>query len=108
MSLEVLGYRVLIKPEELVEETDSGIIIQMNERIEKAARETGTIISIGPSAWKEYGNGEPWAEVGDRVLFSRYGGKMIIDSETYDDLGGGDEYYVVADNDVLCRIEENN
>lgn len=103
--LEVLGYRVMIKPDAVQEKTKGGIIIQSDRKLDKHAKHSGVIVSIGSTAWKDVGNGQPWAEVGDHVLYGKYSGTRIIDPDTVDDLTQeGDEYVLVADQDVLCKM----
>ena len=98
MKLKALGFRVLIKP--VVEtKTDSGIVLVVDEKREKIAAEKGIIVDIGPTAWKAYDDGKPWAEVSDYVLYTRYGGKLVIDPTT------AEEYICINDEDILCKIE---
>ena len=99
MNIEPVGYRVLIEPESGEKKTDSGLIIPPRERIEQ---EIGTIVAIGPLAWADHANGENWAEVGDRVLYAKYGGKMVTDPET------GVDYRCVNDEDIVCRIHSKS
>lgn len=108
--LEVCGYRVLIKPDKIEEVSVGGIIIHASEkekRREKAGIYTGTIVSVGESAWYDYTHhyGERcfknWAQVGDRVLYTKYGGRHV-------DVPGENEaedYVVVDDGDVLLILE---
>lgn len=94
-SIKPTGYRVLIEPESGEKTTESGIVIPQRERIEQ---ETGTIVAIGPLAWNDHGSGQNWAEVGDRVLYAKYGGKMVKDPDT------AIEYRIVNDEDVVAII----
>ena len=107
MNLQPLGYRVLIKPDEVqkyhkIDGTDIKIqIVTENERIEKTSMYTGKIVGIGPLAWRDYNkdtNVGNWAQVGDFVLYSRYSGKWITDPKT------GEEYVCVDDNHILCKV----
>ena len=107
MSLEVLGVRVMIRPDKVERETASGIIIQSDENLEKYNKPTGTIVSIGKQAWTDVADGTPWAKVGDHVVFAKYAGTWVVDPDTQDPLTGkGEEYVLVNDQDVLCKIEE--
>ena len=110
MKLKALGFRVLIKPDDVkkyhdVEGTDKKIeIVSANERVDKVAMYVGTVADIGPLAWLDYNktsNVGPWVKVGDRVLYSRYSGKWITDPETET------EYVVIDDNHILCKIESS-
>ena len=103
MSLEVCGHRVLIKPEHHEDEISEGALqgfkldVGDEWKREKAGTVIGKIVSIGPTAWKDFSDGQPWAKVGDRVYYARYSGKTVID--------GDDEYYIVNDEDVQCIIK---
>jgi co-chaperonin GroES (HSP10) len=109
--LKALGYRLLIKPDEIKTTTESGIEVVLDRKLEKIAIQTGTVIDIGPIAFKDYNksySSEAWCSVGDKVLFSKYGGKWIYDPETFDgfDIDKAEQYIIIDDSDVLCRIGE--
>lgn len=109
MKLKALGYRIIVKPDNLRTKTDWGLELVMDEKLEKAAIYTGTVMDIGPLAWKDYNKNytdKPWCEVGDKVLFSKYGGTWIYDPETWDvnNLDAAVEYIVLDDADVLCKV----
>ena len=99
--LEVIGHRVLIKPKELETKTQSGILINYGdaEKRHKVATMEGTIAGIGPLAWHDWGDGTHWVEVGDRVLFAQYAGKLVQDPDTKE------EFFVCNDEDVQVRIK---
>ena len=95
LNLEVLGDRVLIKPKDLVRKIGSiEIAYGADEKAHKMACQEGTVASIGPEAWNEYK--EPWAKVGDKVIFAQYAGKFIEDPVTK-------EVYVVI-NDIDLQV----
>ena len=102
MNLSVCGHRVLIEPEHLEEVTESGIVLNVGEdwKREKAATVIGKIVSVGPTAWKDFSDGWPWAKVGDRVYYARYSGKTVVD--------GDDEFVICNDEDVICVIQGDN
>ena len=108
MKLQPLGFRVLIRPDEVkkyheVDGSDLKIeIVSANERADKTAMYVGQIVGIGPLAWRDYNkdtNVGDWASVGDYVLYSRYSGKWITDPETEE------EYVIVDDNHILCKVD---
>ena len=91
------GYRVLVRADAIETESDGGIILIQDEKLERAAQTNGTLVRIGGSAW----DGEkPWAEVGDRVTYIRHSGKPIIDPET------NEEFVIINDQDILSIIVE--
>ena len=63
---------------------------------------TGTVVDVGPLAWVDYNKNSilksPWVKIGDKILYSRYGGKLIQDPETKE------EFIILDDGDVLCKI----
>lgn len=101
MNIEPLGWSVVIRPEDVETQTESGIIIAVaNERLERAGKDVGTIVAIGPLAWKHPKlGGEKWADVGDLVYYTKYGGRFITDKDT------GIEYIILADEDVKARFK---
>jgi chaperonin GroES len=95
------GHRVLVKPEKKEEKTEGGIILAQSIREkEELAGIFGTVIAIGPNAWAAFDGGEPWAKVGDRVVFSKYGGLVLEDPETKE------LYRLLNDDDIYCTLEE--
>ena len=75
----------------------------LEEKQEPLATTTGTVVSIGPNAWKAFDPGPdwaPWAEVGDRVMYAKYGGKVVKDPDT------NEEFVVLNDEDIISRIKE--
>ena len=88
MTIEPLGARVLILPQEKETETASGIILPETA---KEKPQQGTIEAVGDE--EEMMSG---LEVGDRVLFPKYTGTEIeIDNVTY---------LIMEEGDVLARI----
>jgi len=99
--IEALINRVIIKPDPVETASKGGIILALDERQEKAATTTGTIIGIGPAAWLDpIMGGEPACEIGDHVVYAKYSGKFVTDPED------GEEYVVVNDDAIQARIIE--
>lgn len=102
--LEVIGNRVLIKPQDLTKEhkVADGISLFLaygaDEKRHEAATMIGTLVGIGPLAWTDWGKGEPWAKVGDEVIFAQYSGKIVQDPETKE------KFIVCNDEDIQVRI----
>lgn len=90
------GHRVLVRPAKLEEKSAGGIILKHDERKEKAQIK-GTVIAIGPNAWKAFDDGAPWAAVGDEVYFAQYGGYLIRDPKT-------DEEFRLLNDEDICAI----
>lgn len=93
------GFRVVVRPDALVEKTASGIVVAYeNKDREQAAVQCGELVFIGPTAWKDYGDA-PWARAGDRVTFSRYAGRFIEDPDDPDT-----RYVLLNDEDILAVL----
>jgi co-chaperonin GroES (HSP10) len=106
---KVNGFYVLVKQEKVEETSEGGIIIHASEqakRLEQNAIYFGEVVDIGETAWYDYTHkygqkvAEPWAKIGDRVVFTKHGGRHI-------ELPGSDEEYVVVrDGDILVTLEK--
>ena len=84
-DIKPAGHRVLVKPDEIEEVTEGGIILAQTDKSRKEdAQQSGTLVQVGPTAWKAFDEGEPWANVGDKVLFAKYGGYSVdLDGELH-------------------------
>ena len=103
--LEAIGHRIIVEPDPVDNERDLGdgrkLEIVVDENKESAAQIVGTVVQIGPTAWRDFNKdytNEPWAEIGDKVMYSRYGGKRVQDPENYK------EYVILNDEDILCKV----
>lgn len=93
-----LGDRVLLKPlsaSDMASKTASGILIP--DTVSKEKPEQGTVVAVGPGRIGDDNVRIPVAvEVGDRVVFSKYG---------YDEVKvDGVEYYLVSEQNILAVI----
>lgn len=104
MTVIPCGHRILVKPER-VEDTDPAYkaakelgfkFVESNLKQEQAAIDKGTVIAIGPTAFKDFG-GIAWCKVGDRIAFAKYGGKFV-----------DPENLILNDEDVVCVLKEQN
>jgi len=95
MKIRPLNDRVLVKRLEEEEKTSGGIIIPDSAK-EKPAE--GEVVAVGEGKVKD--SGERLAmtvKVGDRVLFSKYGGTDVkLD---------GDDYLIMREDDILGVVE---
>jgi chaperonin GroES len=90
-----LNDRILVKRLEEEETTAGGIIIPDSAK-EKPAE--GEIVAVGPGKMNDAGERAAMdVKVGDRVLFSKYGGTDI----KYD----GDDFLIMREDDILGVIE---
>lgn len=100
LNITPLGHHVLLEIAPL-EETSKGGIIIPESRERDFSRCLGTIVAIGPNAWKAFDDGLPWAEVGDQVLYRKHSGKRVSDPSNPDK-----EYVIVNDDELLCAYSK--
>ena len=94
-----LLHTVLIKPDEVETKTASGIVIpDLVTEKERKAMEYGTVVTVGPRAFIDYGRDPTILKGGDRVSYARYSGKVIKDTD-------GVEYVLVNDIDLLAILK---
>ena len=102
--IKILLHHILVKLDDAIEADQdlkrakaAGIILELDKR-EQAAVEYGTVVKIGPTAFKDLGRDPTILKEGDRISFARYSGKSLKDSD-------GTEYLLLNDQDVLVVIE---
>lgn len=106
MNIIPFGHRIVVKPFRLEDEDDvyksaKALGIKLSDehtKLEQTSIDKGIVIAIGPTAFKDFG-GDPWCVVGDKVAFSRYGGKLIRDSKDPEN-----EVLLLNDEDLICKI----
>lgn len=109
--------RVLIKPDEIEQVTEGGIIIPDSVGEQHAmAQSIGVLIEAGPDAWIDWteitrnatgdvlsivtrGYKGPAAKPGDRVAFAKYGGLQVNGKD-------GQVYRLMNDEDVTAPVDE--
>jgi chaperonin GroES len=92
-SLKPLEDRIVVKPSEEEETTSSGIVIPDTA---KEKPQEGSVVAVGPGRFEE-GNRVPLdVAVGDKVIYSKYGGTEVKVE--------GDEYLILSARDVLAVI----
>ena len=104
MAIRILLHHILVKLDDATEADETyrrakalGIHLELDKR-EQQAVEYGTVIQIGPTAFKDLGGSPDLVKVGDRVSLTKYSGKRIVDSD-------GSEYLLFNDSDILAVIE---
>ena len=94
-NLEPLEDRIVVKPGEAEETTVSGIVIPDTA---KEKPQEGEVIAVGPGRFEE-GNRVPVdVKVGDKVIYSKYGGTEVKIE--------GEEYLILSARDVLAVIKK--
>jgi len=95
MALKPLGAKVLVKPDPEEEKTKGGIILPETAR--KKSQE-GVVVAVGEGRILDNGQKVPLSlKVGDRVVFSKYGGTEV-------EIEG--EEYIILDEDSIYAIKE--
>lgn len=97
VTIQPLGDRVLVKPEDTSDEkSPSGIIIPDTARKEKPER--GVVVAIGPGRRTDRGEIVPMnVQVGDTIVFSKYGYDEVKIEE--------EDYYILAESNILAVIK---
>jgi chaperonin GroES len=97
MHIRPLYDRIIVKRIEQQRQTASGIVIP-DTAGEKP--EQGEVLAVGPGKLLDNGTVRPLeVKVGDRVLFSKYGGQTVKVE--------GEELLVLREEDVLGVIEQD-
>lgn len=101
--IRILLHHILVKLDDATEADETyrrakalGIHLELDKRVHDAV-EYGTVIRIGPTAYKDLGADPNCLQIGDRVSITKYSGKKIIDTDQQ-------EYLLLNDSDVLCVI----
>ena len=96
MSLQPLDDRIVVRPSEAEEKTASGLVIPDTA---KEKPQQGEVLSVGPGRRAE-NTGEVIPldiAVGDKVVYSKYGGTEI----TVD----GEDLLILTSRDVLAKVK---
>jgi chaperonin GroES len=96
LKLQPLGDRVVVEREESEGRTAGGIVLPDTAK-DKPSR--GTIVAIGDGKLLEDGSrSQLQVKIGDRVLFSMYGGDQVKIGEQ--------ELLLMREDDILAIIED--
>ena len=90
IGIKPLGDRVVIKKAELEEKTQGGLILTSSA---KEQPQIAQVVAVGPGTKDE----KMELKVGDKVIFSKYGGAEI----KYN----GEEYTIMHQSEILAVIE---
>lgn len=98
-GIKPVEYKVLIKPIEVEEKTEGGIILPQQAREREAyAQQQGKLVAVGEIAFTE----PDWLDkpkVGETVLFDKFAGGMVIGKD-------GVEYRLINDKEIGAVIYE--
>ena len=95
MSLKPLDDRIVVLPNEAEQTTASGLVIPDTA---KEKPQQGSVIAVGPGRWSDDKGAHSKLDinVGDTVLYSKYGGTEI----TID----GEDLLILTSRDVLAIV----
>jgi chaperonin GroES len=94
-TLEPLDDRIVVKPGDEEETTVSGIVIPDTA---KEKPQEGEVVAVGPGRFEDGSRVPMDVKVGDRVLYSKYGGTEVKVQ--------GEEYLVLSARDVLAIVKK--
>ena len=95
VNIKPLEDRIVVKPLEAEQTTASGLVIPDTA---KEKPQEGEVVAIGPGRFNEDGDGRIPLDVavGDKVIYSKYGGTEIKYA--------GDELLILSARDVLAVV----
>ena len=90
-----VGHRILLKPDEVGEKTNGGIIIpEETRRREQLPEVVCTVIAMGPTCYNDPSHGkEPWCKIDDRVHIVKHSAVLIKVND--------EDHFVINDEDIL-------
>lgn len=102
MSIEVFGFRILVKPHDVMKseyKTDiPGFVVAGKEKErEQQAVDKGIVVAFGPSVFNDYSFDNPLT-VGDNIVFAKFAGKAVTDPET------DEKFVIINDEDVVAIL----
>jgi chaperonin GroES len=95
VAIKPLEDRIVVQANDAESTTASGLVIPDTA---KEKPQEGTVLAVGPGRYED-GNRVPLdVKVGDKVLYSKYGGTEVKYA--------GEEYLVLSARDVLAVLED--
>ncbi|HET9543804.1 MAG TPA: co-chaperone GroES [Acidimicrobiales bacterium] len=95
VSLQPLEDRIVVKPSEGEEMTASGLVIPDTA---KEKPQEGEVLAVGPGRFEDGTRVPLDVKVGDKVIYSKYGGTEVKLS--------GDELLILSARDVLAIVNK--
>ena len=91
------GFCILIRPDPAKDALKNDKIVIPDSVLDRQRLEvnSGIIVDVGSQAWKGLGDGQPWAAVGDHVIYAKHGGKLVTNPET------NEELVLMNDKDII-------
>jgi len=96
MRFKAIGYRVIVETKKSRKQTEGGIDLpEISQEREAYATARGVITDVGKDAWVGFDDNEPWAYIGDNVIFSKHAGVIVYSED-------GTMYRIMNDKDILA------
>jgi len=97
-GINPVGWRVLIKPQEVKEVSQGGIILttEKSKEREQMGNTTGIVIAMGDQCYAD--ELTSWCKVGDKVIFAKYAGLLYLGKD-------GHQYRMVNDKDITGTLD---
>lgn len=97
-GMNPVGWRILIKPQEVKKVSKGGIILstESNSDREQMANTTGIVIAMGDQCYID--EPAPWCKVGDKVIFAKYAGLLYLGKD-------GNQYRMINDKDITGTLD---
>jgi chaperonin GroES len=97
-GINPVGWRVLIKPQEVKQMSKGGIILSTdtNKEREQMGNTTGVVVAMGEQCFAD--EPQPWCEIGDKVIFAKYAGLLYLGKD-------GCQYRMINDKDVTGTLD---
>ena len=93
VGIKPLEDRIVVQPSEAEQTTASGIVIPDTA---KEKPQEGTVLAVGPGRFEDGARVPLDVQVGDVVIYSKYGGTEVKYS--------GEDYLVLSARDVLAIV----
>ena len=99
MTLKAVGYKIIVLPDIVEEVSKGGIVLAVDNKMERNAQTTGVILDIGEDVAAAYKpKTEHWGlKVGDKIWYAKYAGKWVKDTEN------NREVLVINDEDICIK-----
>lgn len=97
-GINPVGWRVLIKPQEVKEVSKGGIIIatEITKEREQMGNTTGVVVAMGAQCFAD--EPVPWCKPGDKVIFAKYAGLLYAGKD-------GVHYRMINDKDITGTLD---
>lgn len=106
MAIKPVLHRIIVKQDVLEEKDEvfkrakeAGLAFDFTERDrEQAAIDTGVVISIGETAFRDFNVDKMPIKKGDTVVYARYAGKAVVDPDD------NQKYVALNDEDIIAVL----